>query len=82
MHLNTELGFVIDSPALAQRIRTRLEENLPQRAYRVMLSDDGDLYWLERRGNEVVRHDVEPGTSIWLRAFVWVVSLLPIESLL
>ena len=82
MHLNTELGFVIDSPALAQRIRMRLEEQLPQRAYRVMLSDEGDLYWLERRGNEMVRHDVEPGTSIWLRAFVWVVSLLPIESLL
>ncbi len=82
MHLNTELGFVIDSPALARGIRERLEQQLPHRAYRVMLSEDGNLYWLEQRGDEVVRHDVEPGTSAWLRAFVWFVSLLPIEGML
>ena len=82
IHLNTELGFVIDSPLLAQRIRRQLEQQLPWRAYRVVLSDDGKVYWLERRGNEEVRHDVEPGTSAWLRAFVWFVSLLPIEWML
>jgi len=82
IHLNTELGFVIESQPLAQRIRTTLEEQLPERAYRVMLSDEGALYWLEQRGSDVIRHDVEPGTSIWLRAGVWFMSLLPIEWML
>jgi len=82
MHLNTELGFVIESQVLAQRIRSVLEQQLPERAYRVMLSDEGELYWLEWRGSDVIRHDVEPGTSIWLRAGVWFMSLLPIEWML
>jgi putative cardiolipin synthase len=78
MHLNTELGFVIDSPALARRIRTTLEQRLPETTYRVQLSEDGGLYWLERRGG----HDTEPGTSLWLRLGVWFMSLLPIEWML
>jgi cardiolipin synthase C len=82
IHLNTELGFVIDSPVLAHRIRTTLERRLPETAYRVQLSDDGELYWLERRGDALIRHDTEPGTRWWLRMSVWLLSLLPIEWML
>ena len=32
------------------------------------LSDTGELYWTERRGDELIRYDKEPGTSFWLRA--------------
>jgi putative cardiolipin synthase len=46
------------------------------------LSNTGKLYWIERRGGELVRHEKEPGTSWWLRAAVWFLSRLPIESLL
>ena len=80
--LNTELGFVIDGAPLAQAIRSGVERRMPDNAYQVKLSEDGDLYWEERRGGQLVRHDVEPGTSIWLRAGVWLMSLLPIEWLL
>jgi putative cardiolipin synthase len=48
----------------------------------VRLSDQGELYWIERRGDERVRHDVEPGTSFWQRAGVGFMSLLPIDWLL
>jgi cardiolipin synthase C len=80
--LNTELGFVIDSPALAQRIEAAFHESIPANSYEVRLSNTGKLYWIERRGDELVRHEKEPGTSWRLRAAVWFLSRLPIEWLL
>ena len=81
--LNTEMGFVIDSPALAQRLTQSFDENMPTRAYEVKLDADGKLYWIERRDNgEEIRHDTEPGSSIWMRAAVGFLSWLPIDWLL
>jgi putative cardiolipin synthase len=80
--LNTELGFVIDSPALAQRIEAAFHDSIPANSYELRLSDSGELCWIERRGNDLVHYDKEPGTSWWLRAAVWFLSLLPIEWLL
>ena len=81
-NLNTENGFVIDSPALAQTIDRTFDTAIPANSYEVRLSNDGGLYWVERRGEELVRHNKEPGTSAWLRAAVWFLSLLPIDWLL
>ena len=80
--LNTEMGFVIDSPALAQRMEVALSRRFLASAYEVRLSDAGKLYWIERREGEWVRHDTEPGTSFWRRLEVWLMSMLPIEWLL
>ena len=83
IHLNTELGFVIDSPPIAQEIRTGSSSSMPeQRLPGDAVGGRCELYWLEQRGGKVVRHDVEPGTSIWLRAGVWLLSLLPIDWML
>jgi putative cardiolipin synthase len=81
-NLNTELGFVIESPALAQNIESAFYDSIPANAYQVRLTPDGSLYWTERRDQELVRYDTEPGTTGWLRAFVWFLSLLPIDWLL
>jgi putative cardiolipin synthase len=80
--VNTEMGFVIDSPVLARRIFAAFDERMPAEAYEVRLSPEGQLYWLERRGKAVVRHDVEPGTSPGERASVSLMSMLPIDWLL
>ena len=80
--LNTELGFVIDSPALAQRIEAAFHNSIPAHSYEVRLSNTRKLSWIERRGDELVRHEKEPGTNWRLRAAVWFLSLLPIEWLL
>jgi putative cardiolipin synthase len=80
--LNTEMGFVIESPALAQNIEAALSLRMPVAAYEVHLSDTGKLYWTERRNGALVRHDTEPGTTFWQRAGVWFLSVLPIDSLL
>jgi putative cardiolipin synthase len=80
--LNTELGLVIESPALAKRLSTTLRENLAYRAYEVRLDSDGKLYWLERRDGKVIRYDTEPGASAWRRGAVRMLSWLPIDWLL
>ncbi|ODU01411.1 MAG: hypothetical protein ABS89_07455 [Thiobacillus sp. SCN 63-1177] len=80
--LNTELGFVIESPALAGRIEGAFEGGIPAEAYEVRLSETGNLYWIEHRDGRPLRHETEPGTGFWKRAWVWFVSLLPIEWLL
>ncbi len=43
--LNTELGFVIESPPLAQRIEETFSNTIPDNSYEVHLSDTGKLYW-------------------------------------
>ncbi|MEA1607404.1 phospholipase D family protein [Pseudomonas spirodelae] len=80
--LNTELGFVIQSPKFAQQIQAVFDEGLLQSAYQVQLSEDGQVYWLAQRGEQVERLDKEPGTGFWQRAGVKLLSWLPIEWLL
>lgn len=80
--LNTEMGFVIDSTVLARQLHKQLDEGTPSRAYEVKLDQNGKLYWLERSGDTVRRHDEEPGVSIWKRAGVRALSFLPIDWLL
>lgn len=80
--LNTEMGFVIDSPLLAGQMQTLFSTSIPANAYEVRMTEDGELYWLERAAGRTVRHDVEPGTTFWQRTAVAVMSRLPIEWLL
>ncbi len=81
-NLNTELGFVIDSPVLAGRLSGFFDTTVPAAAYQVQLSPDGTLYWTEERDGEHLRHETEPGASVWRRAAVAVISWLPIDWLL
>ena len=82
IHLNTEMGMVIDSPALANRLAETLDRTLPTRAYEVRLDGQGSVIWIERRGEQVIRHETEPGTSWFKRATVKALSWLPIDWLL
>jgi putative cardiolipin synthase len=80
--LNTELGFVIDSPAMARDIQRAFDDGIPAAAYEVHLSQSGDLYWTELRDGQLIRYDSEPGTGLWRRIVVALLSALPIEWLL
>jgi cardiolipin synthase C len=80
--LNTELGFVIDSPALAQASADIFAKRVPVDAYKVRLSDSGALQWVEQAREHQLVHDQEPGTGFWLRTAVRLMSMLPIEWLL
>lgn len=81
-NLNTELGFVIDSPVLAQRIRQAFDEEIPEQAYRLSLNNKQQLRWTVRDGDRLRVYVREPKSSLWRRAGVRFLSWLPIEGLL
>ncbi|WP_231494534.1 MULTISPECIES: phospholipase D family protein [Bordetella] len=82
INLNTELGFVVDSPVLAAQMADLFDQDVARHAYRVELEPDGSLYWIEEKDGVQHRHDTEPGTVWWQRWLIWFLSLLPIEPLL
>lgn len=82
INLNTELGFVIESPGLAQKISDVFDGNIPASTYEVKLNDEGDLYWVEQQNGNFIRHDTEPQSSFWTRIWIWFLSVMPIEWLL
>ncbi len=83
VNLNTELGFIIESPEMAQALSRSFEQVLPYRSYRVELDDKGELVWIQLNEDGTQRRFTsEPDASIWRRAGVGVLSVLPIEWLL
>jgi putative cardiolipin synthase len=80
--LNTEMGFVIESPALAETIADWFAREVPTRAYQVTLGDAGRLRWIDRHDGMEALQEEEPGTGVWRRFAVAVLSVLPIEWLL
>ncbi len=81
-NLNTELGFVIDSPRLAKRINQAFYDEIPAHAYQVKITANGRIYWTEQRDVGVRIYTSEPNSSVWRRISVRLFSWLPIESLL
>jgi len=81
--LNTEMGVVIDSPTLAQRLASAFDSQVPLIAWEVRLLPDGtSLEWIERSSSGERRYDVEPDTTWFDRAKVWMLSPLPIDWML
>jgi cardiolipin synthase C len=77
--LNTEMGVVLESVALATRLSDALDAMRGRDAYEVRLSPDGrSLEWID--GD--VRHTSEPGVGWLRRTWVGFLSILPIEWLL
>lgn len=81
-NLNTELGFVIESPAMANAVAEIFEQDIYKVSYRVLLDPQGKLQWQEQLDNEIIIYHQEPNTPWYKRAFVKFCSWLPIEPLL
>jgi putative cardiolipin synthase len=83
---NTEIGIMIDAPAVASAACIQLARGLPVSAYRVKLQPQPDgksrLEWLTSEDGREVRLSEEPGGSAWRSFQAWFFSLLPIEPLL
>jgi putative cardiolipin synthase len=80
--LNTEMGFVIDSPALAGRITDALDQRVAAGAYEVRLGKGGKLQWIERVDGGQSVYNEEPDASASRAWAAWLLSKLPIEHLL
>jgi len=81
--LNTEMGFVIDSPALAGRISDALDKRVAAGAYEVRLRADGKgLEWIEQKDGRTLTYYDEPGATASQAWAAWFLSKLPIDHLL
>lgn len=80
---NTEIGIIIESEALGQRLGSMFEYmTRPTFSYEAQLDDgprgrSNDLVWLAEDDGVPVRHDTEPETSWFSRFSSWFVGLLP-----
>ena len=82
-HLNTELGFLIDSPTLAKQFVHVMDTEVPTLSYRVELNGNGDLQWVGGSNTSAPQiYTVEPHTTWFSRTMVRVLGWLPIEGLL
>jgi putative cardiolipin synthase len=82
-YTNTEIGILVKSPELAQRILAAYKADNFSGIYQVRLKDDSTgIEWVGRdeKGEEVL-HD-EPDVSPWQRFKLWVLHLFVPEDLL
>ncbi len=62
MHINTEMGLLIKDAGLAREVMHQLEEDMqPENAWRVYLTEDGELRWESSLGTVSSQHP--PGHS-------------------
>lgn len=81
VELNTELGFVVDSPAMAASVIAGVERAMqPDSSWRVTLNDEGWPRWNGARDGESVVLATEPDSSWWTRFSLFWLGALPIEG--
>jgi putative cardiolipin synthase len=86
MHLNTEIGLIIDSPELAQQTVARFESmTSPPNSYELtLLPRDGDrsprLVWRTQEDGKAFEYDREPARSNWQKLKVELLTLLPLDD--
>ncbi len=81
--LNTELGFLIESPQLAGELQDTLDAGLGHTVYEVRLGHNGRrLQWLEQTPAGQVIHLKEPNSGPLQRTILNLLSRLPIDWML
>jgi len=86
MHLNTEIGLIIDSPELAQELTKRFEAMVqPANAYALDLQPDNrgngqHLIWRTLENGQIIDLQTEPARSTWQKFKIWLLSLLPLDD--
>ncbi|RLA34092.1 MAG: phospholipase D family protein [Gammaproteobacteria bacterium] len=78
--INTELGVIIRSPELAERLAAEVDEALPKQTYEVFLNEKGQLRWRSLEDGEEVIYKKEPQTSWWQRFKAGFMRMLPIRG--
>jgi putative cardiolipin synthase len=77
LRLNTEIGLMIQSTKLNQRLREKLEIDFNKRnAWHLQVTDSGRIVWV---ADDIVL-DSQPADSAFQRLEDWFLSILPIEG--
>lgn len=82
-HINTEMGLIIESPALAQDVARILERDMaPLNSWKLELNDEGHIEWVTLRNGEIVRQQAEPDVGFGKAALFLPLAILPITHLM
>lgn len=83
-NLNTEIGILVNSKELAQQASELFKKSTsPDNSYKIKINKAGDdMFWVTEDDEMEKYYFSEPNSSYLRRAIVFVLSLLPIESLL
>jgi putative cardiolipin synthase len=74
IRLNTEMGMIVTSPALAEEVAAIAERDMaPANSWRVRLDENGKLLWESAEGT-VTR---QPAQSGWQRVQAWFFKIVP-----
>jgi len=80
VNINTELGVIIESEYMGERVGEIIDEALPSRTYEVVLNENGNLRWIDNSGDEPVILTKEPDASWWRRTKAQMGRILPMRS--
>ncbi len=81
IEINAEMGLLIESEEMVERLTQGLEQNLASITYRVRENDKGNLEWEALIDNQEVVETKEPLTSQWLRFKAWFMKIAPESQL-
>jgi putative cardiolipin synthase len=80
-YINTEAGLYVESPALAAQVIEYMDEGVrPENSYRVLLDEDGDLYWVTASDGKQQRFDTDPHSTAMQRGMAGFIRILPVED--
>jgi len=79
-YINTEMGMVVESPAMASSMASSGLESLQSSAYALRLNQKGRLTWLQAGDGPGRVLTKEPETGFWRRFRTRLMGLLPIEG--
>lgn len=76
---NTEIGVIVESPALAKDIVLQFERNINLIAFELSLQD-GNIVWTKKVDEKTIRYTHDPYSSWWDRFMARFIGYLPGES--
>ncbi len=78
--LNCEMGFLIDSPAMARRVSGAFDNEVANVSYRPQLTPEDRMVWQESKPDGSTEiYQSEPGASWFQNVAIVIIGLLPVE---
>lgn len=78
--INTELGVIIHSTELTEKLLGTVDERLKDSTYEVFLNEKGQLRWRAFDGDQETIYKKEPNTTWWNRFVAGFYRILPIRG--
>ncbi|MQW91323.1 phospholipase D family protein [Acinetobacter wanghuae] len=80
-YLNSEIGVLLNSPALARTVHQTMDQNLSKFAYKLVLDANKSINWKIKKANDEIKtYPSEPKMKWYEKAAMKVIAWLPIEG--